>query len=540
MGKEKKQIIENDIHVKLKPILGIKPGVYLTVIYGVILLFLMFLILILPGIRNNGTRISVNTIPDKSLVFVDKQYKGTTPCNFFVEKGNHTITIEKDFFNTITIQQDIKGRIPFSLIFPRRIKLDKKLTFNDSDGFLKKRYHELSGYALIRDYYDRYQYPELISQTVKEFMQGTSPGEMHKLYDFLYSLRYNLGNKEIIKDLAEAIKLLEPDKNNSSISAYKTIKDFYDRHGFNTQRFVLSYISSFSEKERDNRIKLEKLNDDLKIALKEIPSNFYLLKDPASLSSSPPSFSFSGFNFFPVPSGRYSAGLLNDNTSSLRADAGINYFPHKESVSSFYMLGAEVNKKQFAMFLNDNPDWQLSSLNKLQEKKLVSEDYLLNFSSVTDDIPVAYISWYAADAFCKWLTTQLPESLSNYEVRLPSEAEWEWAAKLDQKSGPTSIFIDNAGHGPIAPNFQRQGSLRFTDLLGNLWEWCDNYYYPADTAAGTYGLSDSFFKGEEKAVRGGGWANNADEISVITRGSQNPSWCTPFLGFRPVLAEKGK
>ena len=77
-------------------------------------------------------------------------------------------------------------------------------------------------------------------------------------------------------------------------------------------------------------------------------------------------------------------------------------------------------------------------------------------------------------------------------------------------------------------------------MLGNLWEWCDNYYLPADTLFGRYGMENTAYQGAEKAVRGGSWANKARSVSAVSRGSQEPSWCTPFLGFRVVLVKKAQ
>ena len=74
--------------------------------------------------------------------------------------------------------------------------------------------------------------------------------------------------------------------------------------------------------------------------------------------------------------------------------------------------------------------------------------------------------------------------------------------------------------------------------MGNLWEWCENWYFPSDSVNGSFGLPGISYDGVEKAVRGGSWANPESEIKISTRGSQNPSWCTPFLGFRPVLVKK--
>ena len=88
------KITDEDIEkaiVKLKPVFGLKPGIYLTVIYGFIVLLGLFLLLIYPGIKNNGMMIHVDTSPGGAVVYVDNIYKGTAPTSFFVEKGNREI-----------------------------------------------------------------------------------------------------------------------------------------------------------------------------------------------------------------------------------------------------------------------------------------------------------------------------------------------------------------------------------------------------------------------------------------------------------------
>ncbi|MEW5816746.1 MAG: SUMF1/EgtB/PvdO family nonheme iron enzyme, partial [Spirochaetota bacterium] len=81
-----------------------------------------------------------------------------------------------------------------------------------------------------------------------------------------------------------------------------------------------------------------------------------------------------------------------------------------------------------------------------------------------------------------------------------------------------------------------------SDLIGNLWEWCDTWYYPFDYCFSSVKEKDvsnfTLHNGAEKSVRGGSWANLPETIKPWTRGSQPPSWCTPFLGFRPVIAQK--
>ena len=79
------------------------------------------------------------------------------------------------------------------------------------------------------------------------------------------------------------------------------------------------------------------------------------------------------------------------------------------------------------------------------------------------------------------------------------------------------------------------------DFYGNLWEWCGNDFKRNDgisfDASGRYLPSPEGFSAAEKAVRGGSWASIAELVSISSRGSQPPEWCTPFLGFRVILEE---
>lgn len=72
----------------------------------------------------------------------------------------------------------------FSVILPRKENIVREMKLTDPEGFLKKRYQEIGGYALIRDYFEGYQYPHLIKQTVGEFLEGKTEGREELLYDF--------------------------------------------------------------------------------------------------------------------------------------------------------------------------------------------------------------------------------------------------------------------------------------------------------------------------------------------------------------------
>jgi formylglycine-generating enzyme required for sulfatase activity len=124
------------------------------------------------------------------------------------------------------------------------------------------------------------------------------------------------------------------------------------------------------------------------------------------------------------------------------------------------------------------------------------------------------VSWFAANAFCKWLSGKLPDSFSGWEVRLPSEAEWEYAAKSVQKWD---------GHGGVA------------GMDGGAWEWCHNPYALLPfLAASTEAVAQT--GSPLRPVRGGSLLNNAAALNPEIRGSLPPSACSPFVSFRPIIA----
>jgi hypothetical protein len=185
-------------------------------------------------------------------------------------------------------------------------------------------------------------------------------------------------------------------------------------------------------------------------------------------------------------------------------------FPHAVVIQPFLIAENTVSRALWEQFLAARPEWKSDNLAALRKEKLVNEDYLLTLDNHTP-AGVASVSWYAANAFCAWLTTLLPSSLSGFAVRLPTEAEWEYVAKSGTNGGANSAALN---------------------MQGELWEWCADPYAPCNFLPAPAAVIEAIAS-PERVVRGGLWVNQPD-----TRASLPPDFCSPFVSFRPVLVPK--
>lgn len=165
-------------------------------------------------------------------------------------------------------------------------------------------------------------------------------------------------------------------------------------------------------------------------------------------------------------------------------------------------------------------------------------------------------SWFTAVEYCNWLSEK--EKLSKCYLingkdvtfldtakgyRLPTEAEWEFAARGGNKSKGTfyagsekpdevAWFKDNSKEAPHAVAQKKPNELGLYDMTGNLWEWVwdwyDADYYKKSPAANPQG-PDS---GNYRVMRGGAWYNNSNYSTVYTRQNAAPNFRQNSVGFR--------
>ena len=161
-----------------------------------------------------------------------------------------------------------------------------------------------------------------------------------------------------------------------------------------------------------------------------------------------------------------------------------------------------------------------------------------------DNHPIVNVSWHDATNYTKWLSEQL-----NKTIRLPYEAEWEYAARGGNRSksykysGGNNIqkvswYGDNSNKTTQKVASKQPNELGLYDMSGNVWEWCmDRYggdYYANSPKNDPKGET----KGDARVIRGGGWHLGASFCSVAYRyGSAFNGEVYEYFGFR-VASDK--
>jgi iron(II)-dependent oxidoreductase len=228
---------------------------------------------------------------------------------------------------------------------------------------------------------------------------------------------------------------------------------------------------------------------------------------------------------------------------------------HVLDLPAFYIDVAPVTNAEYAEFIEaggyDEPRWWTGKgwawrvEADLRAPEFWSRDgdawSVLRYGKrvpLPPDEPVQHVCWYEADAYARWAGR-----------RLPTEAEWEKAARFDPATGrsrrypwgdddPTPARA-NLGGGALRPapvgSYPEGASpLGVRQLIGDVWEWTSSHFqpYPGFLAFPYSEYSEVFFGTDYKVLRGGSWA--ADEVAC--RGTFR-NWDYPirrqiFAGFR--------
>ena len=215
---------------------------------------------------------------------------------------------------------------------------------------------------------------------------------------------------------------------------------------------------------------------------------------------------------------------------------------HGVTLSQFSISKYEITNVQYATFMNDIGANGNGSFNGVEYLDMAgvgvqishtSGDFIAN--SGKENYPVIEVSWFGAKAYAEY-----------YGGRLPTEAEWEFAAKGGNSSSgyiySGSNTLDdvawstaNSGGTTHPIGTKNANELGIHDMSGNVWEWTNDWfgsdYYGSSPSDDPQGLTS----GIRRVNRGGSWNGSVSYSRVAYRNGSNPVNTYENLGFRPVF-----
>jgi len=452
---QKKQPETEDI-VKLKPFMGMRPGVWLCALYSAVLLVIFFLFLVLPGIINPGSELIFITEPQGAAIRVDGVYMGTAKEKIFVPKGVHLLTVVVPGFDNESVNAQIPGRIFGSLFFPRRFKIEFNLKASDPSGAFAEAAADFAEWSFAGEPTATWQIPLSLSEGAYRTGQVIdNQSAAQTAAQILTAASRFTVTRAALRDIVRAKMLLDNGGlSPSPAGIYGSVTD------------ILAFLS-------ENPGSANWLFGLLPAeAAAMVKASDWYKKEAASLSEAAPS---------------------QGNPGMGRLDlAGFSFI----GVSNFMISENTVPHAVYENYLNENPEW----------KEIGN-------------------SWFAASEYCRRLTSRLPSSMTEMEVRLPTEAEWETAAAR-------GVLFMGEGRRLVTLSKNKETTGANTGEGASYgsggWEWCGDPFAPLQ-----------FINADINAIRIIGSSERSLRSSAdSSRASLPPDFSSPVVSFRPVIAPK--
>jgi len=255
-----------------------------------------------------------------------------------------------------------------------------------------------------------------------------------------------------------------------------------------------------------------------------------------------------------VPAGEF---LQGDNFSEGDPD---EVPVHTVFLDAFYVARFKVTNADYSRFMaaggyGESSFWAAGGFGEYgtAPRHWESEIYHGGGTVGGDDFPVVGVSWFEASAYCAWVSSE-----TGQRYRLPTEAEWEKAARGDdQRRFSWGAAIDGSyanyefSDDPFEPGITPVGYFDGTEhdgfqtsanvspygahgMIGNVWEWAsdwfDGAYYSDSPATNPIGPES----GISRVLRGGGWVDSHYYHRAANRNSSFPENRNPIQGFRCV------
>ena len=223
------------------------------------------------------------------------------------------------------------------------------------------------------------------------------------------------------------------------------------------------------------------------------------------------------FTMIAVEGGAFSMGGA---TSEQGSDADSDERPvHSVTLSDYYIGETEVTQELWQAVMGNNP----------------------SYYSGYPQRPVEYVSWND----CQEFITKL-NNLTGKNFRLPTEAEWEYAARGGNKSkgykysgsntvGDVAWYDSNSISRTHDVKTKQANELGIYDMSGNVYEWCQDWYNSSYYSSSPENNPTGPTSGSSRVLRGGSWDSDARFCRVSSRRSDDPDFRDDSLGFRLAL-----
>jgi len=225
------------------------------------------------------------------------------------------------------------------------------------------------------------------------------------------------------------------------------------------------------------------------------------------------------FKMLPVAGGTFQMGAQSTDPNGQNYDAEANSYEnpvHQVTLSAFTIGETEVTQALWQAVMGSNPSYFKDPV-----------------------LPVEQVSWDD----CQTFLTKLNQ-LTGKTFRLPTEAEWEYAARGGNEStgykysgsntiGNVAWYYDNGGSKTHAVGTKQANELGIYDMSGNVWEWCSDWYdsYGSSSQTNPTGAAS----GSYRVLRGGSWNYNAMFCRVSLRSGYYPDYGNDGRGLRLVF-----
>ncbi len=229
-----------------------------------------------------------------------------------------------------------------------------------------------------------------------------------------------------------------------------------------------------------------------------------------------------GMEFVLIPAGEFTMGLDQSEVNSAGGLASREgTLPRFVRIKNEFYLGKfEVTQGQWKVLMGKNPS---------------------SFPACGDDCPIDNISWNNAQTFIK----KLNEKNDGYRYRLPSEAEWEYAARAttttkyywgeDKDKINWQFYAHNAQSSIAKVGSYLPNAFGLYDMSGNVWEICDDVYRIDFRNAGDESAANKDYGPENsRVVKGGGWGQSYEELRSSRRDDIVSDSAYEGKGFRVV------